>query len=290
MKIKLQIAGPLLVLLCGLFALQPVDAIAADRVPRTSVKLLTIGNSFADNSTRFLSGISRAGGKDLLIFRANLGGHSLQQHVKYLQDFEASSDGSQGRAYKGDTDPPTGKKGEMSLREILLMQPWDIVTIQQVSHLSPLVESYHPDAGVLIDYIRRYAPQAQILIHETWAYPEDCPRYGDPKYPHLKNPQVMYQNIQAAYGKLSAETGLKIIPVGAAFQAELSAPNPIRLHRKADIHANASGEYLGGAVFYEMLFQDSVESNSFVPPDVSPEDAKVLRRIAHETVAKATKE
>jgi len=160
-----------------------------------------------------------------------------------------------------------------------------VVTIQQVSHLSPRYETYQPYAGTLINYIHQYAPQAEILIQETWAYPEDCPRYGDPHYAGLKNPQTMHQNVQAAYRQLSADSGLRLIPVGDAFQSELSSSHPIRLHNKADIHANFNGEYLGAAMFYEMIFHE--RPNAFVPPGVTKENAARLRKAAHDAVAKA---
>ena len=62
---------------------------------------------------------------------------------------------------------------------------------------------------------------------------------------------------------------------------------PIDLNVKGDKHANQNGRYLGAAVFYEMIFRENVEANSFVPADVSAEDAKVLRHVAHETVTEA---
>jgi len=289
MEIQLQIAQALLAFT---FILTPLVHAGSpvDQAPRASVKLLTVGNSFADNSTHFLPELSKAGGKELILFRANLGGHSFQQHVEYIEAFEASPADPKGSPYQVKVDPVTQEQTDgVSLRAALQSAPWDVVTIQQVSHLSPQYETYQPHAKTLVDYIRKYAPQAQILIQETWAYPEDCPRYSDPKLLYLQNPEVMYQNVKAAYTQLSVDTGLGLIPVGDAFQAVLSGPHPIRLHNKADIHANANGEFLGAAMFYEAIFRDSVLSNPYVPKGVTPEDAKRLREVAHKTVAKTAK-
>ena len=268
------------------FAPQIFSAPESLRVPggdaRASIKLLTIGNSFADNVTALLPGFAEAGGKGLSIFRANLNGHALQQHADYLQAVEADPSEPKGRAYKNHADPRTGEKKDFSLREALESADWDVVTIQQVSSLSFKPESYQPFAGILIGCIRKYAPHAEILILETWAYPDDY--FARFKEDGL-NQQTMYAGLKAAYEKLSADTGLRIIPVGDAFQKVRALSPPINLNVVGDKHASTSGKYLGAAVFYEVIFRDNVETNPFVPPGISAGEAKVLRQAAHETAA-----
>ena len=254
--------------------------------PRASIKLLTIGNSFADNATALLPGFAEAGGKGLLIFRANLGGHSLQQHVGYLKAFEADPNDPKGHAYKKHADPRSGEIKDFSLREALGSEDWDVVTIQQVSGLSFKPESFQPFAGILIDYIHKYAPHAEILIFETWAYPDD---YFSKFKEEGLDQQKMYAGLKAAYEKLSADTGLRIIPVGDAFQKVRALSPPISLNVAGDKHANPPGKYLGAAVFYEAIFHDSVEPIPFVPPGISAVDAKALRQAAHETAAESAR-
>ncbi len=250
--------------------------------PRSSIKLLTIGNSFADNATALLPDFAKAGGKDLLVFHANLDGHSLQQHVNYLQAFEADPNDPKGHAYKNHVDPGTGGKKDFSLREALESADWDVVTIQQVSNLSFKPESYQPFAGILIAYIHKYAPHAEILILETWAYPDDF--FVKFKEDGLDQ-KTMYAKLKDAYEKLSAETGLQIIPVGDAFQKVRNLAKSINPNVAGDKHASQSGKYLAAAVFHEVIFRDNIESNPFVPADLSADDAKLLRQAAHETVA-----
>jgi hypothetical protein len=119
--------------------------------PRSSVKLLTIGNSFADNAIALLPELAKAGGKTITIFPANLGGHSLKQHAIYVQAFEADPNDPKGRAYKKRKDPRTGKIRDFSLREALQSEDWDVVNIQQVSNLSFKPDTYQPYANILIE-------------------------------------------------------------------------------------------------------------------------------------------
>ena len=52
-------------------------------------------------------------------------------------------------------------------------------------------------------------------------------------------------------------------------------------------HANTAGEYLGGCVWFEVRFGQSVVGNTFVPKGLTPADVQLLQRIAHETVERS---
>ena len=281
----MKMRSPLVFLFTLLVAVVMQGAEPVSNAPRSSVKLLTVGNSFSNDATADLPAFAMSGGKKLTIFRANLGGHSLEQHVGYLQAFEADPKDPKGHAYK-QIDPRTGAKKDFSLREALESEDWDAVTIQQVSNLSYKPESYQPFARILIEYIHKYAPHAEVLIHETWAYPDDYfPKFKAEKL----DQQTMYAGLKAAYQQLSAETGLRCLPVGDAFQTARTLPQPIPLNIKEDKHCNENGKYLAAAVFYEILFRDSAEKVLYVPKGVKPADAETLRHIAHETVAKTAR-
>lgn len=314
MNTSLLPAGGLFRNLCFLFCFFPLIAWGTDPAavkPRQAVKVLTVGNSFADNSTTFLPALAKSAGKKLVLFRANLGGHSMEQHVSYLEAFEADPANPKGSPYKKRfiTEVPpkpaptpaavTGTDGlpvptptptpdltpKISLREALESQEWDVVTIQQVSHKSYKPETYQPFANTLIAYIRKYAPKAEILIQETWAYGDDALAGFNAKNGTDLTQQVMYDGLKAAYQKLSAETGLRILPVGDAFQK--AREEGITVNSPKDIHANRNGQFLGAAIFYEMFFRDSVEKATFVPAKMDPAMAGILRKIAHQTVAEA---
>ena len=291
---------------------------ASDAPVAGEVKLLTIGNSFADDSTFFLPQFAKADGKMLVVFSANLGGHSLEQHVGYLKAFEADSADPKGSPYKNKTDPQTGKKRDFSLRGALESAPWDYVTIQQVSTKSFKPETFEPYAGILVDYIHKYAPTAKVLVLQTWAYRQDHPLLAQE---HLTQ-QSMFEGLRSAYAQLAKRYGLQILPVGEAMQAARALPRwtfspdpnfdyanpkpgtlPLEtgsLNRgwswskdaasgKASFvldakHCNPAGRFLAASVLYEFLFS-KVRDNPFLPPDLTAEDAAELRRIAQEAVA-----
>ena len=46
-------------------------------------------------------------------------------------------------------------------------------------------------------------------------------------------------------------------------------------------HASVMGCYLAGCVWFEVLFNESVADNNYVPRDIPAADARYLRAVAH---------
>ena len=283
----------------------------------TELKLLTVGNSFADNSVEYLPGFVVDGGHKLRVYRANLGAHSMEMHVGYLRAFEADPADPKGRRYQGVADLKTGAKPKLSLREALELDEWDYVTVQQLSSLSFHAGTYEPHAAELIGYIRKHEPKAKILGLQTWAYREDSWLFEK-----TTTPERMHLGIRAAYTKMATDHGIQILPVGEAFYLARSTPRwtftypdphfdrataqPPALPKQPGslsvgwkwekdaktgqqkmtndaAHCNAAGQYLAAATVYETLF-GGVEKVTYHPPKITAEEAASLRQIARDTV------
>jgi hypothetical protein len=286
------------------------------------LKILTIGNSFANNAVTYLPEIAAAEGQPVLIGRANLGGASFEKHVKLLKAYEENPSDKAGSPYTSNFTPPRTPGRKYSLKELLEAERWDVVTIQQASPFSHQYETYEPYAGILIEYIRKHAPQAEIVIHQTWAYREDCPLFSTEGFSQEK----MYEGLATAYRKLAEKYHLRIIPVGEAFQMarrserwRFQFPDPDfdyknppwkavpvqkgslnkgwiweknketgELEFRLDFkHANAAGKYLAAQVWYEFLVGRRTAASPFVPKEVDGEDATDLLKIARAAVGKS---
>lgn len=278
-----------------------------------TVKLLTIGNSFSANATHYLGDLAKAGGHTLIHQPLVIGGASFQVHAEKAQKHEADPKDKAGLYTSG-----------RGLKENLELQKWDYVTIQQASIKSHDFATYQPYAGWLRDYIAKHAPQARLLVHETWEYRKDDPRFSKPD--DLKSQKEMYTGLRAAYDKIAAEFGARIIPTGDAFHLADTDPKwayqtdttfapkaakqpelPNQTHSlhvgwqwkkqkngKTTLvmdghHANMAGEYLGACVWYEVLFGESAIGNTFMPKGLDPADARFLQETAHRAVTERTK-
>ncbi|SKB05246.1 Concanavalin A-like lectin/glucanases superfamily protein [Prosthecobacter debontii] len=281
-----------------------------------TVRLLTIGNSFSRNATNHLGDLAKAGGHKLIHTSIVVGGASLELHSdKALKNAEDPKDKA-GLYTNG-----------RSLVQELKAQPWDYVTLQQASIKSHDLSTYQPYAGRLAALIHEHAPTAQLLVHQTWAYRKDDPRFTKPsdKPGEPKTQEEMYQMLTAAYQAITEELKAQRIPVGDAFHLadtdaewgyqtdtafdlkKAKAPElPSQKHSlhvgwtwKTDAktkvkklgmdghHANTAGEYLGACVWYEVLFGESSVGNSYIPAKMEPEYARFLQKTAHRAVETA---
>lgn len=266
------------------------------------LRLFVIGNSFSQNATSYLPEIARSRNKKLEIGRAELGGHSLAQHWSYVAAAEANPEDPKGKPYGG-----------KSLKTLLSDGVWDVITIQQYSYLSGDSASYSPYAGKLYAFIKKLQPKAKILIHQTWAYRVDAKKFGQIGTNTLaKDQEEMWMYSRAAYHHLAKVLHAKILPVGDAFQQVNTDPNmgfkvdstfnyehpeyPNLPNQKHSLnvgyswnkktlafdpnHASAAGRYLGGLIWYAILFKDSPKKVTFVPKEVDTDFAAYLKNIA----------
>ncbi len=123
---------------------------AAEVAPATTaktVRLLTVGNSFSQNATRYLPNLAAAGGHKLIHRPIVVGGASLQLHAEKAQKHDQDAQDKAGLY-----------ANKRSLQQELAAEPWDFVTIQQASLKSHDLTTYRPYAGQLRDYITKYAP------------------------------------------------------------------------------------------------------------------------------------
>lgn len=291
------------------------DKTATAGTPVKQIKLLAIGNSFSVNASKYLNDIVKASGNCELIFgHAMIGGCPLEKHWNLACRNEANPEDPEGKPYSF-----KGKK--VGLREMLTAEKWQYVTIQQYSLISFKVETYRPFAKNLYDYIKKYAPDAEVVIHQTWAYRADDKELFKGDFNAVK----MYRQLTDAYYTIAKELGCRVIPVGTAFQLAYESPEwefktdpnfdynnpkypdlPQQLHSLnvgygwkttgetkklgADTHhANIAGEFLGGCVWFEFFFKEDVRKNKFRPQKIGEEDAEFLRNIAHKVVSEGAK-
>lgn len=274
------------------------------------IRVLTIGNSFSDSVFRYLPQVAESAGDKIIMDRVSIGGCPLNKHWELVEESE-----------KDPTFKPYSKK--FSLKDKLLSDKWNFVTIQQASHLSWQPESYHPYAKLLQDYVKRHAPGAEIVMQQTWAY-----RFDDPRLQTWKIDQrTMFERLVKAYDQAAAELGIRLIPTGEAVQRaretqpvkyvpyspeavkNLKYPDPLPseagsfvigmswfqtrdeksgesrwLLRNDPSHLNRRGEYLQACLWYSFLFNKPTSEIKFVPEEITPEDAAFLRDVAQQTL------
>ena len=172
----------------------------------------------------------------------------------------------------------------VSVKEALIEEKWDVVTMQQVSHDSGVEETYFPYITFLSEYVNEYAPNAKQYVHKTWAYEKDSNHEGFAKYD--RDQKNMYNALTKAYKKVSVVLGKDIIPVGDIIQIlrrkpEFDYPNGgITLCRDGFHLSLDYGRYAASATWYRYIFKRNISDNKFIPEGA---DIKLIN-IIKETV------
>lgn len=283
------------------------------------IRLLTMGNSFADNALTYLEPMAnQTADVRFEIGKANLGSCSLEKHWN-LACYTARH--PEYKTYRLGVDAG-GKPREATLQEALGAAPWDYVTLQQVSHKSWRRETFQPHLGLLADLVRERAPQAALLLHQTWAYRSDSPFLPQ----NSLTQELMFGKIRAAYAHFSDELGCGVLPSGEAVQqarrfpgrtfswpepdfdyqlgeapalprqehslsvgwrwAINNSPEGIPVMNLDANHLNARGCYLLGCVWFERLTGLDARSIAFAPAEIDPDTAAFLRATAHDALRK----
>ena len=185
--------------------------LCAAGVSAKELKVLMIGNSFSNSVKRYFPQVTAASGKHKLILgSASIGGCSLQRHCSNIDKEQKDPKFRPYRFTLTEGNITTSS----NLVTALKYKKWDIVTIQQASAHSYKKELTLDYAAKLIAYIRKYAPQAEIVIQQTWAWRQDRCHSKKEKL----NQEIMYKGLVENYNELARIHKLRIIPVGTAVQ------------------------------------------------------------------------
>jgi hypothetical protein len=169
----------------------------------------------------------------------------------------------------------------ISVKDGLLEDKWDYITLQQASHDSGMPETYFPYISNLSEYAGKYAPDSTQIIHQTWAYETDSVHNAFSRYE--KNQQVMYSALKNAYIEAAAKLGLKILPCGDVIQALRKtkdfdyANGGLSLCRDGFHLSLDYGRYTAAAVWYEIL-AGNISANGFAPENTDKTLINLIKR------------
>lgn len=248
------------------------------------IKILAIGNSFSQDSTTYLHNLAKQGGVESEIVNLYIGGCSLEQHWKNIcedrADYDYQLNGSS-----------TGRM--VGIHQVLREEKWDIVTMQQCSGYSGLLDTYYPYIVNLSDYIRKNVPAATQFIHQTWAYELDSNHKHFAFYHNSQ--QEMYNHLVKCYETVANELSLSIIPSGEVIQKLRGLPpfdykNGGKSLCRDGFHMHyVYGRYALAATWYETVMHKNILDNDYVPSAADgiaaeAEELEVIKRCVHSMV------
>lgn len=228
---------------------------------------------------KYLHQIAKGAEFDLTAVNLYIGGCSLERHMETINEGQQVHHREVNGTYPGEF---------CSVKEGLLSGEWDVVTIQQVSHKSGLEETYEPYGSQLLEYVAKYAPNAKVYFHRTWAYEIDSTHGQFPNYDCGQ--KKMYDMIISATNKFCEKHSLPVIPSGDVIQALRKTPEFDYAKGGESLcrdgfHMNLIyGRYAVAATWFETLTGKSIFDSTFVPEGADEGKIELIKKIVHSMV------
>ncbi len=238
------------------------------------MKILSIGNSFSQDAHRYLHRLAQEDGTELKTVNLYIGGCPLQKHYLNMLDDNVAYDFE----FNGEK---TGIK--VSIRQALVSDNWDFITLQQASPVSGKYMSYSPYIEALSEYVRKCCPHTKILIHQTWAYEGGSEKLKSVGY---ATSGEMLAAVCDSYEKAAKSIKADgIIPCGKAMMKGLELGLE-KVHRDTYHASLGAGRYLLALCWYKVLTGKDISGNSFHDFDVpvSEEEREIVIKAVNAAV------
>ena len=234
------------------------------------MRILCIGNSFSVDATRYLHQIARCDKTELQVHNLYIGGCPLDVHYLNMLTEEKKYE----YWFNGENTSL-----RISLKEALANQAftgWDYITIQQASGKSPYFETYEPYITKVIKYVRKFAPKAKIVIHQTWGYETGSERLESMGY---SNYNEMFAEIEASYNKAAELINADVIIKSGELLKTMLENGFETVHRDT-FHANLGyGRFAIGLLWYKTLTGRDITNTTFRDFDIEVSEEEVTKAI-----------
>ena len=239
------------------------------------MKILSIGNSFSQDAQRYIHKISELNGCPVKAVNLYIGGCSLRTHyfnmLENNKNYQFQFNGENTRIF-------------VTIKEALMSDEWDIVTIQQASGYSFDWESYEPYLSELSAYVKKYAPQAKQVIHQTWAYSAE----------HIIQRGIsgtredMYKALTECYSRAAETIKTEMIIPGGVL-VETLIKNGIDTPHRDGYHLTLGPSRLAASLLWYCFFTGADPDVTLLPEadvPVSDEEIAIIRKSVKETLNK----
>lgn len=239
-----------------------------------TLKVLSVGNSFARNATKVLYQIAKQEGvKEIVLGNLHIGGCPISRHYELSQSGAAEYD------YYKNTTGTWEKTEKVSMKTALLDENWDYITITSTPGQEGDPKFYEGCLDGLIAYLRtnKTNPEAQIGYHMTWAFPNGSPSSAMQLHQHSRT--VMFGAItDTTKNHIMKKYDLDfLLASGTAVENARSVMGQV-FTKEDGYHMNIPGEYVTGYMYFAAITGKPLTELKFKPNYISPESRVVIAR------------
>jgi hypothetical protein len=245
---------------------------AAEHCKEDRMKLLSIGNSFSEDTMEHLANIARSLGiPDFKLANLFIGGCSLNRHYENLVKDNADYE------YCENTGEGWQKTKGFSIAAAIKSDDWDVISLQHGTgdksrYTSP--ESYE-NLAKLTDRVRSMNPSAKIAFNMAWvAEPEsshhEISSYGGDQI-------LMYEKLTALTQKYVAPLVDVVVPTGTAVQN--ARPHIPKKLTRDNFHLSYDlGRYIAGLTFLKLLCDIDLNAITQCPEGITDNELQIAKK------------
>ncbi|MBQ0071319.1 MAG: leucine-rich repeat protein [Spirochaetales bacterium] len=224
-----------------------------------NIRILFVGNSFTyyNDIDKLVEQIAAGAGMTVKTDRIAIGSHNLSQFA----------------------DPKD--EGGKVVEELLTSERKYSFVILQEQSTRPLTgfSLFRDGSEKLMKRVSETQSGAKVFLYATWGYPGAQSGMTVPE---------TEKKLRDAYFSVASELGAGVSPVGEAFTTLYETHPEINLYAGDQKHPSYEGSFLSACVHVATLLAIDPRESSF-EGQLSPEQAKVLKEVAYETVFKKNK-
>ncbi len=229
------------------------------------LKILTIGNSFSDDTMEYVGLIAESYGMQVYLGNLYIGGCSVETHANNLKNDAPAYE------YRTFVNGAWKTQKNYKLADAVKSQNWDYISFQQASPDSGR-ESSLSSLDSLISGVRNIAnSDATFIWHMTWAYQQNSTHSGFANY---NNDQTTMYNaiVSVAKDYISNKQEISFVaPVGTAIQNARTSILGDRLTRDGYHLDLYYGRYIAGLTFFGKITGVDLSKVKFAPANVNVE-------------------
>ncbi len=234
------------------------------------LKILTIGNSFSDDTMEYIYQIAESAGVEKIkLGNLYIGGCTVDTHVE-------NAEGNVGAyEYRTNTNGTWSTIKNYKMGDAIESENWDFISLQQASGYSGKADSYGK-VPTLVAYVRDLAGNKPVLVwNMTWAYQQTSSHSDFPKY--NSDQMTMYRAIvDTVEDQIETNKSFSIInPAGTAIQNARTSYIGDNLTRDGYHLTLDLGRYIAGLTMFHKLTGISIENLKYKPDGVDADAQKI---------------
>ena len=239
-----------------------------------TLKVLSVGNSFARNATKVLFQIAKAEGvEEIVLGNLHIGGCPISRH------YELSQSGAPEYSYYKNTTGTWEMTANVAMKTALLDEDWDYITITSTPGQEGNPKFYEGCLDGLIAYLRanKTNPDAPIGYHMTWAFPNGSP--SSVLGLHKQSRTVMFNDIvDTTQNHIMKKYDLDfLLASGTAVENARSVLGQV-FTLTDGYHMNTYGEYVTGYMYFAAITGKPLTELKYKPNYITPTSRVTIAR------------